>query len=119
MKPDVKRRIFFAIGMLVSVLPVLTATLLYFPLWQQKGAHAVVCGFSLLLLLVSALPLWRFIKHALSSAAVWGIWLTIFIIFALLSAIADEMQVISFVGFISNAIGAIFFKLSAKEKTER
>ena len=36
-----------------------------------------------------------------------------------ISAIADEMQVISFVGFISNAIGAIFFKLSAKEKTER
>lgn len=114
MKPKVKRRILFIIGLFVSVLPAMTATLLYFPLWQAKGAHAIVSGFALLLLLVSALPLWRFIKRTLSSPAVWSVWLMLFIIFALLSAIADEMKIIAFVGFVSNAAGAVFFKLSYK-----
>ena len=116
MKPDVKRSIFFIIGIILSVVPPAAATLLYFPLWQQKGATAVVSGFAVLLLLISALPLWRLIKRILTSPSVWSIWLILFIIFALLCAIADEMKVICFVGFVSNAIGAVFFKLASRTK---
>jgi hypothetical protein len=39
-------------------------------------------------------------------------WLLIFALFALVRSIADEMTVISFVGFISNSFGAALFKLA-------
>jgi hypothetical protein len=44
------------------------------------------------------------------------LWLALFVIFLLLSKIAEEMTVISFVGFIGNSFGAIVFKLSEKYK---
>jgi hypothetical protein len=39
-------------------------------------------------------------------------WFIIFVLFLLLSEIADEMTVISATGFIGNCIGALLFKLA-------
>ena len=39
-------------------------------------------------------------------------WFCAFVIFLILSRIADEVTVISFVGFVTNLIGAIFFRLA-------
>ncbi len=107
-----KKILFFLIGFALSVIPVTLATLSYFPLWLERGEGAAVSGFTLLLLLICVSPLWKMLKRIFSSPAVWSIWLIIFILFFTLSKIADEMTVISFIGFISNALAAIFFKLS-------
>ena len=45
-------------------------------------------------------------------------WLVSFLIFFCLSRIADEMTVISFVGFVGNLIGALFFHLGRRERSE-
>ena len=102
-----------ALGVLVSVLPPALATISYFPVWCAAGGEYVVSGFVLLLLLLSAMPLFNLIKRLLASPAVWVMWLVAFIVFFSLSRIAEEMVIISFVGFVSNVIGAILFKLAA------
>lgn len=112
MKPDARTSVYFIIGTVLSVVPATLSVLMYFPLWQEKNVAAVVSGFTLLLLLISGLPLWRLMKRALASPSVWTVWLILFVIFALLSAIANEMKVICFVGFVSNALGAVFFRLA-------
>ena len=66
-----------------------------------------------MLLLISALPIYRFIKAHIESFAVWGVWLVFFILFFLLERIAHEVTVISFSGFVGNLVGAILFKLSS------
>ena len=60
------------------------------------------------------MPFYRGIKRLFQSAASYTLWFIAFIIFFMLSKIADEMTVISFVGFIGNSIGALFFKLSER-----
>lgn len=96
--------------------PVMSAILLYFPLWKEKGGDAVLSGFSLLLILASLLPLVKLFKRMLRSPSVYMMWLIAFLIFFLFSKIADQMTVISFVGFAGNFIGSIFFRLARKSE---
>lgn len=103
-------------GLVVSVLPPAAATLLCFPLWQQRGSEAVLSGFSLLLLLLCALPLWRYWRRALRSPCAWMIWGALLVLFRLLSAIADEMILISAAGLIGNLLGAVLFRLARRHR---
>jgi nicotinamide riboside transporter PnuC len=45
-------------------------------------------------------------------------WFIIFITFMLLSRIADEVTVISFIGFVGNLIGAACFKLARARRDD-
>lgn len=103
------------LGIVVSVLPPAITALSYFPLWCAAGGEYVVSGFVALLLLLCVLPLFNIIKALLRSPSVWVMWLIAFIAFFSLSKIADEMVVISFIGFVSNVVGAILFKLAMGE----
>ena len=114
MTPTAKGFILRLFGMLLSVIPPAVATLFYFPLWQERGAAYLVSGTAVLLLAVSAIPLLRYVRDKLRSPSAYLIWLALFILFALLSRIADEMCVISFVGFIGNTLGAICFGAAKK-----
>lgn len=111
-----KRILLSSLGVLFSTLPPAAATLCFFPLWINKGSTAVLCGFTLLILVVCALPGYKALRRLLHSPASYTLWLIFFVAFLLLSKIADEMTVISFVGFIGNLIGALFFKLSERER---
>ena len=96
----------------LCVIPVGAAILFYFPLWVAEGGEGILPGITVLLLAAAALPLWRLIRRALASAASYTLWLIAFVLFLCLSRIADEMTVISFVGFVGNAAGAILFRLA-------
>lgn len=100
-------------------LPVACATLAYFPLWQERGEGATVAGGALILLLLAALPVWRAVKACLHSYAVPTVWFISFALFFALSEIAEEMTVISFVGFIGNLIGALLFRAARRKGDER
>ena len=113
-----KRRTLYALGVLFSTVPVIAAVLSYFPLWRERGSEAVLSGFSLLLLALATVPLARVIKERLRSPSAHLMWFLIFIFFYFFSKIADELTVISFVGFIGNLIGALLFRLS-RRKTEK
>ncbi len=114
MKAKTKRAILFILGFAVSVIPAALAILSYFPIWIERGNGALFSGLTFLLLLIASVPLWKAIKRILSSPSAPILWFILFIAFYSLSKIADEMTVISFIGFVSNLIGALLFKLSRK-----
>ena len=114
-----KRAVLNILGVAISTIPVALAILLYFPVWRERGIAAALSGFTLLLLVLAAIPLFNLIKKALQSPSAPMMWLIIFIAFLTLSSIADEMTVVAFVGFVSNVIGAVFFRMAHGGRDER
>ena len=116
-----RRIILTLLGVALSTLPPMICALSYFPVWQSRGGAAVLSGFLLMLLLICFVPLFRTIKYLLSSPAAHTMWFISFILFFALSKIADEMTVISFVGFIGNLLGAFSFRMArlGEEKNEK
>ena len=100
------------IGLVLCVIPVSVAVLSYFPAWRAEGGEVLLSGTTLLLLCMAAVPLYKLISAKLRSPAAYTLWLIAFILFFLLSNIAEEMVVISFTGFVGNLLGAIAFKLA-------
>ena len=98
------------IGILLCVLPPAVCTLLYFPLWKESSEKTLAGGVVILLIL-SAYPLFKLMKKLLASPASVTVWLIIFVAFLLLAKIADEVTVISFWGLIGNAAGSLCFYL--------
>lgn len=106
------------IGFVLCIAPPVAATLLYFPLWREAGDGAAVCGFTALLIVISALPLYKALRRLLASPASYTVWLILFLLFFALSRIAEQMTVISFVGFAGNILGAACFKLAKKGRVK-
>lgn len=113
----VKYAVLRLFGILLCTLPPLICILCYFPVWTAEGGERIVPGITLLLCAVAVLPMYKAIKRMLRSPAGYTLWLISFLSFLALSKIADEMVVVSFVGFISNLMGAIVFRLSKKYRT--
>ena len=114
-----KRAVLNLIGATVSTVPASVCILLYFPVWKDRGIVSTLSGFTLLLLVIAAVPLFNLIKRSLKSPSAPLMWFVVFITFLALSSIAEEMTVVAFVGFLSNLIGAIFFRFAEGERNER
>lgn len=110
----IKFYLFNLVALIMSVLPAVCATIGYFPLWRARGSAALLSGFTLIILLICIAPILKLIRRVLSSPSIILIWFFIFITFFALSNIADEMTVIAFVGFISNTVAAIIFKIAKR-----
>ncbi len=107
------------IGVVLCIIPVSVSILCYFPAWRAAGGEVLLSGATLLLLCMAAVPLYKLISAKLRSPAAYTLWLIAFILFFLLSNIAEEMVVISFTGFVGNLLGAIAFKLAGDKTDER
>lgn len=116
MANGIKRTVLTVAGILLSVGVPTAVTLTYFPLWYSEGSEKLLSGGILLILLICAVPLFKLIKKLIATPSAPVMWLLIFILFGMISKIADEITVIAFWGFISNTAGSILFKLAAKEK---
>ena len=108
----IKSAALWLVGMALCVIPPICCTLLYFPIWAAKGGEYVLSGVTVLLLIPAALPLYRAVRTALRSPAGYTVWLVLFLIFFTMSRIAEQMAVVSLVGFLGNLAGAVFFRLS-------
>ena len=117
-KHPTRRLLLRALGLGLCIIPVTVSILCYFPTWRAAGGEVLLSGTTLLLLCLAAVPLYKLISAHLRSPAAYTLWLIAFILFFLLSNIAEEMVVISFTGFAGNLLGAIAFKL-AGGKNER
>ena len=102
------------LGFSLCVLPPAICTLSYFPLWKEVGYESCIAGGVALLLILCALPIYKLIKRVLTSYSSYFVWLMLFLLFFGLSKIADQMTVISLVGFIGNLLGAICFMLAKR-----
>lgn len=115
-KTEFKSVLLYLLGLALSCIPVIIATLSYFPLWKSEGGGRVLSGGVLLLCLLAIIPLIRTVKRLIASPAAHTLWFIVFVLFFALSKIADEMTVIAFVGFVSNLLGAFLFRLSGLKK---
>ena len=109
-----KRLLFNTLGVCTSVIPVAVTIFSYFPLWLDREDASILSGVSLLLISAALVPLFTYFRQALRSASAPVMWFILFVIFLLLSKIADEVTVISFVGFLTNLIGTLLFKLAKR-----
>jgi hypothetical protein len=73
-------------------------------------------GGALLLLIAAWVPVTKLFRRIFSSPASYTMWLVIFLVFFALSAIAEQVKVISFVGFMGNALGALCFKACGSKR---
>lgn len=101
-------------ALVLSTLPPIIAALSYFPFWRESGEGAIISGFTLMLLLIAAIPLFKLIKRMLASPSILFIWLIIYLLFSAAKNIADEMTVISFVGVVSNTVSTFIFKIAER-----
>lgn len=106
------------LGLISCILPPAAATLSYFPLWKSDGGGKTLAGGAVLLLIMSAYPLIKWIKRHISEISSYMLWLILFLLFFTLSKIAAEMTVICFAGFIGNSIGAVLFYLSKRSRSK-
>ena len=114
-----KRILLRLLGYALCVVPPALAVLERFPLWAREGGAPLISGFSLLLLLVAAIPLRRGIRHALrrflespSAFTVWGVlWLACEMFGHIAVAIAD----IALLATLTSLLGALFFRLADRE----
>lgn len=104
-------------GALIScTVPVICATLAYFPEWIERGDGTAISGAFLLMLILAAHPLLKAFRMIFHSPASYVMWLVAFLLFLSLSKIAHEMTVISLVGFLSNLLGAFLFRIAGSGK---
>lgn len=119
MKPLWRTNVFVSLGLhilgfLLCILPPAICTLSYFPLWRETGYESCIAGGVAILLILCALPIYKLIKRMLTSYSSYLLWLVLFLLFFALSRIADQMTVISLVGFIGNLLGAICFFIAKR-----
>lgn len=110
--------ILYVVGLVVCIAPPVVAVLLNFPVWVQKSSAATLSGVSLVLLVLCCIPFYKAILSYIKSASSPVMWLLLFVFCFLFGAIVDEMTIISFVGVISNTVGAVIFKIAKKYKRE-
>lgn len=113
-----KRLLFNALGLFFSVIPVCVSIFSYFPVWIHRDDASILSGLSLLLIAAALIPFYRYVREALRSASAPLMWFILFVIFLLLSRIADEITVIAFVGFVSNLLGSFLFKIARVKSDE-
>ena len=109
---NIANKILHLTGLLFCTLPPVIATASYFPLWREAGGAQVISGGALLFIILSSIPMYKYIRKLLESAATYVLWLLIFLFCFLLSKVITELTVIALVGFISNVIGAVLMKIS-------
>ena len=102
------------LGFLLCILPPAICTLNYFPIWREVGYESCIAGGVALLLALCAIPLYKLIADRLKSFSSYLMWLVLFLLFFGMSRIADQMTVICFVGFVSNLMGAVCFRIARK-----
>jgi hypothetical protein len=106
------------LGISLCTLPPAVCTLLYFPIWKYNSEKALAGGV-VILLIISAYPLFKLMKKRLASPASYTVWLIIFLAFATLSRIADEMTFISFWGLLGNLLGSVCFMFTKGRRNEK
>lgn len=118
MKPP-KTNIFVSLGLHLAgfclcILPPAVCTLYYFPLWREMGYQSCIAGGTALLLALCIIPIYKLIKRGFEGFSSYMMWLLLFLLFFGMSRIAEQMTVISFVGFIGNLLGSVCFYIAKR-----
>ena len=89
-----------------------------FPVWVEKSAEKTISGIFLVFALICVIPVFKWLsKHAWTPSS-WILWVILFVLFAGLRAIIDDMVLICLAGAVSNLIGSLLYKIGEKLENE-
>lgn len=111
------QKLFFVLGFAFCIVPPSVATFQFFPVWRENPSKSV-SGMAAILICLSLIPLWKYVKKAMKSPSAWQVWLVVTVFCLVIKNIVSDMFVIAVVGLISSAIGTVFFCLSKDKKKE-
>ena len=103
------------VGFSLCVVPPSVCALSYFPIWKASGYASCVAGGAAIILALSCIPIYKLISRALRSYSSYVMWLVLFLLFFALSRIAEQMTVISLVGFVGNLLGEVCFRIARRD----
>ena len=108
------------LGAVLCIAPPAVVTLTYFPLWVATSSSATVSGLSLVLILLSIIPLIRILKKLVETPSAPIIWAIVCIFCFAFKTIIEQVLVVSFIGTISSLAGmAIFWARDKGAKNEK
>lgn len=114
MTNDTKGKCLKASAIAIDVLVPLMATLSQFPIWVERSAGATMSGVTVLLAILSAIPLFNWARKHIKTPSAWMMWVILFAVLAAVSAIIDEMLIVAGWGAVANAVGAVIYKYGEK-----
>lgn len=107
-----------AFGLLVCIVPPVIATLEHFPLWFSQTETAV-SALSAIMITMCCIPFFKQIRaYFKGTPAEWVIWLVIYVLVAVFNKLADGIETIAFIGFISNLAGGAIFRIEKHIKAK-
>ena len=104
------------LGFSLCSIPPFVCTLSYFPLWKSTGFGTCIAGGSALLLVMCFFPILKFFNSAIKNYGSYFLWGVCFVLFFALSRIAEQMIVISLIGFIGNVLGSLCFAIADRRR---
>lgn len=114
---NVKSLIYNILGYSLCIVPATISTLCYFPLWV-KDKDSCISLFSVMVLFICTIPLWRMIREGFKTPSAWKIWLVLLLVFSAVEHIIVGLRVIACIAFPTSALGGVFFLLSKKAKAK-
>lgn len=112
------KRALSVFGYVLCIVPPALATLEFFPLWLTDGEKSI-SALSLLLLCISAVPLFRAYRRHVKTPSAILLWLALFLLMTAFRSIVNEIRCVALVGLVSSLPGTlcIFFAKRIKDKT--
>lgn len=98
-------------GFAFCIIPPVLAILDQYPILTPS---ARMSGMALLLIALSAVPLYKYGKELLKSPSAWFLWLCVLLFCLAANSVIDELIVVAAIAFPSSVIGAVCFYLSKK-----
>ena len=107
--------VLFVLGLLSCIVPPLLATLEHFPIWiKESGTQVIVPATAVMLLIVSAYPLFKYLRKKIKTPAVWMVWVLLWFVLHSLRPVIDGMISVAGIGAVSNVIGALLMFTARK-----
>ena len=116
MSNKMKLRLIGLLGLIISIVPPLATTLVYFPFWCEKSNEAAISGGVLFLGIICLVPLYKKLGQSFRSPSAPVMWGMLAVFMYAMKSIAEQVYVIAIVGTISNLIGVLIFKLKKRYK---
>lgn len=116
---DVKTVSMTALGALLCIVPPIAVTIGYFPVWVEKSSSSTISGLSMILILVSIIPLFKLVKDHLKTPSAPLLWAIICLFAVMFRSIIDQVIVIAFVGTVSSIAGFFVFKARDRMKEKQ
>lgn len=107
-------RLLRILGITLCVLPPALATLEFFPLWLTRE-DCRLSALSVLLLLLSAAPLFRLLRARLRSPSAWLVWLLLWALLCAFEPIVASLKTIALISFPTSLLGAVCFRLAKRK----